>query len=107
MKRGAIYWINLEPSAPPEFGKVRPGLIISNSEHNLRLPSLVILPISSQAPEIWPLRLEFKMPSGKESYVILPGIRQVAKERLHDLIGTAPSSLLSRIDEALAAYLND
>lgn len=107
MKRGAIYWVNLEPASPPEFGKTRPGLILSNSEQNLILDTVVILPISSQKPEIWPLRLEFKMPSGKWSYAVLPGIRQIHKARLLSAAGLAPSSLLARLPEALAAYLGE
>ena len=109
MKRGSIYWINLEPTNPPEFGKVRPGIVISNSEQNIRLPTVVILPISSQAPEIWPLRLGFKIPQGKnkESFVVIPGIRQVSKARLQEIIGLAPSSFLKKIEEALYVYFRD
>ena len=107
MKRGSLYWINLEPSIPPEFGKVRPGLIISNSEQNILLPTVIIIPISSQSPEIWPLRLGFKMAKNKESFLVLPGIRQVNKTRLHEMVGLAPESLMQRLDDALLAYLND
>lgn len=107
MKRGTLYWVNLGPSQPPEFGKTRPGLIISNSEQNQLLPSVVILPISSRAPEIWPLRLGFKMPDGKESFAVIPGIRQVDKTRLEEIIGLAPAAFLNNIDKALRAYLKD
>lgn len=108
MKRGDLYWINLEPTQPPEFGKVRPGLIISNSEQNIRLPTVVIIPISSQAPEIWPLRLGFTMPgSKKESFAVLPGLRQVNKTRLQEMIGILSPAFLKKVDEALTAYLKD
>lgn len=107
MKRGSLYWVNLEPTSPPEFGKVRPGLIISNSEQNSRLPTVVILPISSRSPEIWPLRLAFMMPNGKESFVVIPGIRQVDKARLDEMIGLVPALFLSKVDGALVSYLND
>lgn len=107
MRRGSIYWINLEPSHPPEFGKIRPGLIISNSEQNLRLSTVVILPLSSQPPEIWPLRVGFKGQKGKESFVVVPGIRQVSKERLQTCLGMVPESFLERVDEALEIYLKD
>jgi mRNA-degrading endonuclease toxin of MazEF toxin-antitoxin module len=107
MKRGSLFWVNLGPTTPPEFGKIRPALVISNSEQNVRLPTVVILPISSQAPEIWPLRLGFKMPDGKPSFVVLPGIRQVSKARLQKMIGLAPPALLQRVEEALDVYLRD
>ena len=31
MRRGSVWWINLEPVSPPELGKVRPAVVISNS----------------------------------------------------------------------------
>lgn len=107
MKRGSLYWINLEPTKPPEFGKIRPGLVISNSEQNAILSTVVIVPISSKAPEIWPLRIGFKMAGAKESFVVLPGIRQVSKARLQEMIGMAPALLLAKLDEALQVYLQD
>lgn len=107
MKRGSLYWINLEPTQLPEFGKVRPCLIISNSEHNIRLPTVVVLPLSTQAPEIWPLRLKLKMPQGKDSFVVIPGIRQVNKTRLQDYIGLIPSGTLEKVEEAVRVYLED
>ena len=107
MKRGSIYWVNLESTQPPEFGKIRLGIVISNTEQNSRLPTIVVLPLSSRPPEIWPLRLELKIPNGKTSFVVIPGIRQVNKARLQELIGHAPAAFLHQLDEALLAYLRD
>lgn len=107
MKRGSIYWVNLEPTEPQEFGKIRPGLLISNSEQNALLPTVVIVPLSSRPPEIWPLRLEIRFLKGKKSYIVLPGIRQVHKGRLREMIGMAPAGFLQKLDDALHAYLGD
>ena len=107
MKRGSVYWVNLEPASPPEFGKVRPGLIISNTEQNIHLPTVVILPLSSQKPEVWPLRIECSLPKGPVSFVVIPGIRQVHKARLMEMIGTVSPSVLEKIDGALMAYLGE
>jgi len=62
VKRGRAYGINLEPSSPPERGKVRPGIVVSNSIQNQRLDSVVIVPLSSRAPEIWPLQFRVELP---------------------------------------------
>src|SRR5437762_2289008 len=40
VKRGSAYGINLEPSSPRERGKVRPGIVVSNSIQNQRLDSV-------------------------------------------------------------------
>jgi mRNA-degrading endonuclease toxin of MazEF toxin-antitoxin module len=107
MRRGSAYWINLEPAAPPELGKVRPGIIVSNTLQNERLDSVVVVPLSTRAPEIWPLRLRVALRGAKTSYVVIPGIRQVSKTRLHEPVAQVPGSTMSRIDEALAIYLGD
>ena len=107
MKRGTIVWINLEDSRPPELGKTRPGIIVSNSEQNAHLETVVAVPLSTQAPEVWPLRLKFKPPGQKVSYAILPGIRHVKKTRLLDVIAVAPADFMQTLDQALQAYLSD
>ncbi len=107
MKRGTILWINLEDSRPPELGKTRPGIIVSNSEQNAHLETVVAVPLSTQAPEVWPLRLQYKLASGKPSFAILPGIRQVKKTRLLDVIEVAPAEFMHTLERALQAYLAD
>jgi mRNA-degrading endonuclease toxin of MazEF toxin-antitoxin module len=107
LKRGTAYWINLEAATPPELGKVRPGIVVSNSIQNERLDSVVIVPLSSRAPEIWPLRVRVDLHGMKTSYAVIPGIRQVSKARLQDAIGHTPSAAMERITEALGVYLGD
>ena len=107
MKRGTICRVNLEPVSPPEMGKTRPAIVVSNSDQNLLLQSVVVVPIPSRAGEIWPLRLRLEMPLGKASFAVLPGIRQVSKDRIQDHIGTATHKDLDRITDALYCYLND
>ncbi|HXJ34996.1 MAG TPA: type II toxin-antitoxin system PemK/MazF family toxin [Candidatus Eisenbacteria bacterium] len=107
MRRGSVYWINLEPASPPELGKVRPAIVVSNTVHNERLDSVVVVPLSSRAPEIWPLRLEIQIRGLRESYAVVPGIRQVSKARLHELAAQAPGIAIKRLEAALAAYLGD
>ena len=63
-------------------------------------------PFPPARPEIWPLRL--KLGLGKTtSYAIVPGIRQVKKTRLMDIIDLADDQLMQRLDRALNAYLSD
>lgn len=107
MRRGTAYWVNLGEAMPPELGKLRPGLIVSATIHNERLDSVVVVPLSTRAPEIWPLRVRTDVRGLNTSYAVLPGIRQVSKARLHEPIAPVSAQLLARIDEALALYLND
>ena len=107
MKRGSVCWVNLEPVSPPEMGKTRPAVVISNSDQNSILQSVVVVPLSSQPGEIWPLRLRMEMSRGKASFAVVPGIRQVSKQRIQELSGAARPGDMERLDEALSCYLND
>jgi mRNA interferase MazF len=107
VRRGSVYWINLEPASPPELGKVRPAVIVSNTVQNERLDSVVVVPLSSRAPEIWPLRLVLRVANLRESFAVVPGIRQVSKARLHEMVAQAPATAVERLSAALAVYLGD
>ena len=107
MTRGSLYWINLGTSSPPEFGKTRPGLIVSNTVHNEVLDSVVVVPLSTIPGEIWPLRVRADAVRGNPSFAVVPGVRQVSKSRLADYIGAATTPLMERMDRALALYLGD
>jgi mRNA-degrading endonuclease toxin of MazEF toxin-antitoxin module len=89
------------------MGKIRPAIIVSRTVYNERLESVVVVPLSSRSPEIWPLRLPVEVPGAKASFAVIPGVRQVSKRRLHAFIGQAPPGVLERIREALVLYLQD
>lgn len=107
MKRGTVLWINLTDAHPPEMGKVRPAIVLSNSTLNTRLGTVVVVPLSTQPTEIWPLRIKVAAVGRKSSFAVIPGLRQVAKARLLDLAGTVASADLQRIDSAVSEYLSD
>ena len=106
MKRGTVIWVNLSDTHPPEMDKVRPAVVLSNGILNVRLGTVAVVPLSTQSGEIWPLRV--KVTAGrKASYAVIPGIRQIAKTRLLDTIGTLPPAELRQVEKALAEYLSD
>lgn len=105
MKRGTVVWVDLSDTSPPEMGKVRPGIVVSGTAQNEVLNTVVVVPASSIASEIWPLRLSVGSLAGKESYAVIPGIRQVRKGRLRGVIGQLSHERLSALDNCLEAYL--
>ncbi len=106
MKRGTVVWVDLSDAAPPELGKVRPGIVVSNAQQNTVLDTVVVVPTSSLAPEIPPLRLAVGKFAGKESFAVIPGIRQVRKGRLRGELGVISPSKLQKLDECLQIYLH-
>lgn len=105
--RGSLFCINLGATSPPEFGKARPGLVVSSTAHNEVLNSVAVVPLSTIGDEIWPLRIRTDNVRGKAAFAVLPGIRQVSKARLADFIGLASSPFMRRLDAAIALYLGD
>ena len=105
--RGSLFWINLGATSPPEFGKTRPGLVVSSTAHNEVLDSVVVVPLSTIGDEIWPLRIRIDSVRGKAAFAVLPGIRQVSKARLADFIGLASGPFMRRLDAAIDLYLGD
>ncbi len=105
MKRGAVVWVDLSDSSPPEMGKVRPGIVVSGSAHNEVLDTVVVVPTSGVAPEIQPLRVAVGRFAGKESFAVIPGVRQVRKGRLRGSLGQLSPESLRVLDDCLAAYL--
>ena len=105
MKRGSVIWVDLSDASPPEMGKVRPAIIVSGDEHNTVLNTVAVVPTSSLAPEIVPLRLSVGQFAGKPSYAVIPGIRQVRKGRLRGELGHLTDEKLRALDDCLDAYL--
>ena len=45
--------------------------------------------------------------SGRDSFAVVPGIRQVSKARLHELVAQASPGAVKRLTTALQIYLGD
>lgn len=85
VKRGEVYWVNLDPTVGSEIRKTRPALIVSPDDMNAALPRVIIAPLTSAGqplgcrPEV-----EFK---GKSARILLDQLRSVDKQRLGSRAG--------------------
>ena len=108
MSRGSVVWVDLSDASPPEMGKRRPAVVVSNSVQNQVLDTLVAVPLSSRPPEIHPLRLRLQVASLKRpSYAVVPGIRQIKKSRVLGPAGRVSVADLTRLERAIRDYLTD
>jgi mRNA interferase MazF len=106
--RGTVVWVDLSDATPPELGKRRPAVIVSNSAQNLVLDSLVGVPLSSRPPEISPLRVRVRPIGAKApSFAVIPGIRQLKKSRILGMIGRLDATEMAGLDRAIREYLTD
>jgi mRNA interferase MazF len=80
VKRGEVYWVNLDPTVGSEVKKRRPAVILSPDEMNRSLPVVIVAPITS-SKKSWPTRADITL-SGKAGQIMLDQIRTVDKSRL-------------------------
>lgn len=110
IKRGDIYYANLNLVVGSEQGGMRPVLIISNDIGKKHSPTVIIAVITSRA------HTKAKIPThilvkdseslDKDSIILLEQIRTVDKQRLQDYVGTIPELSMARVDKALAISIS-
>jgi mRNA interferase MazF len=104
MKRGAIVTIVL----PGAYGKPRPALVVQSDFFNA-LPSLTILPITSELRATPLLRIEVdpNAENGlrKKSQVMVDKTQTVPREKVATTIGQLHQDALLAVERALAVFL--
>lgn len=85
VKRGEVYWVNLDPTIGTEIKKTRPALIVSPDDMNTALPRVIIAPLSSKGQPLG-CRPEVDF-AGKSARILLDQLRSVDKRRLGGKMG--------------------
>ena len=106
IKRGDIYYAELNPVIGSEQGGTRPVLIISNDIGNRHSPTVIVAAITSR------VHTKAKLPThtairdfeglNKDSIILLEQIRTIDKKRLQEYIGMLSANEMARVDKALA-----
>ena len=106
IRRGDIFYTELNPVIGSEQGGTRPVLIISNDIGNSHSPTVIIAAITgrTQTKAKLPTHTEVKEVEGldRDSIVLLEQIRTVDKKRLKQYMGMMPAEVMARVDKALA-----
>lgn len=110
IKRGDIFYAELNPVIGSEQGGTRPVLVISNNTGNRHSPTVIVAAITSR------VHTKAKLPThtevsdfeglDKDSVVLLEQIRTIDKQRLRKYIGILPDSIMARVDKALAVSIH-
>ena len=109
IKRGDVFYAELNPVVGSEQGGIRPVLIISNDIGNSHSPTVIIAAITgrTQTKAKLPTHTEVKDVEGldRDSIILLEQIRTIDKQRLKNHMGTMPDNIMARVDKALAISL--
>lgn len=93
MKRGEIWLVNLDPTVGSEIKKARPCVVVSPSELNDHLRTVIVAPMTSKG-----FTAPFRVPvthAGTKGLILLDQVRSVDKIRLAKRLGALSAKTLS------------
>lgn len=105
IKRGDVFYADLDPVIGSEQGGARPVLIIQNDVGNQHSPTTIIAAITGQLSKA-------KLPThvdlggrenglAKNSVVLVEQVRTIDKTRLKEYICTLDKQIMDQVDQAL------
>lgn len=109
IKRGDVFFAELDPVIGSEQGGVRPVLIIQNDIGNQHSPTTIVAAITGQM-------CKAKLPThvdlvgrenglSKNSVVLVEQVRTIDKQRLKERICTLDKAIMEQVDQALQISL--
>lgn len=109
MKRGEIYFADLDPVIGSEQGGRRPVLIIQNDLGNRFSPTVIVLPLTGKTGKpplnthvpVFPPQGGVRVPS----LILCEQVRTLEKTRLQNRLGRLPKEKMTSVERALAAAL--
>lgn len=109
IKRGEIYYANLDPTVGSEQKGNRPVVICQNEVGNKHSPTVVVAPITAKLIKN-PLPTHVKLYSGKcgisqDSIILTEQIRTIDRLRLGNYIGALDDKAMERLDKALSVSI--
>ena len=109
IKRGEIYFAQLNPVVGSEQGGVRPVLVVQNDIGNQYSPTTIILAITSQINKAkLPTHVELKADLyglERDSVILTEQIRTIDKTRLKQRIAVLNEETMQKVDQALLISL--
>ena len=109
MKRGDIYFAQLDPTRGSEIRKTRPVVIVSNDIANRASSLVTVVPLSSNVSRVFPFEVAINaVQSGlpKDSKAMAQQVRTLDKARLaKKKSGGLPKLQLAALDDALRLHL--
>lgn len=103
IKRGDIFYADLDPIIGSEQGGIRPVIVVQNNVGNKYSPTLVVLPLSAAKKPFLPTHIHIcgsKLLS-KNSIVLAEQIRTIDRNRLLRYVGSVGLEIMEKVDKAV------
>lgn len=108
IKRGEVYWANLDPTIGSEISKKSPVLVISNDINNQFAATVTILPITSSSNKTYPFEVSIEAGEyglSANSKIKANQIRTISIERLYQKVGSLSNSKMKEVENAILIHL--
>ncbi len=104
LKRGDIYWANLDPSVGSEIRKKRPCVLIGSTPVNEARRTVVVVPLSSVGKPRPPLVVSINC-LGRQAVAVCDQIRAIDKSRLVEKAGIIAKDDMVELEKGLRQIL--
>lgn len=102
--KGDICLVNFNPTKGAEMGKLRPAIVVSKTQDNQMLDTVVVIPLSTHLVDNalpYRLRIEKRTKLDKTSDACIYEIRALSKTRIKEKLGVVSAEELRIIKDAL------
>ena len=109
IRRGDVFWVDLNPVKGSEQAGRRPVVVIQNDVGNEVAPTVIVAPLTTKSfTKHYPINVH--IPRGvaglkENSTILLSQIRTIDKTRLDRKIGRLPPTYLKQVDQAISISL--
>lgn len=109
VRRGDVFWANLDPTLGVEIKKTRPVIVVSNNSINQHSQLVIVVPLTTNITRLSPSHVLVPQGEGglsQDSKALTEQIRAMDKQRLTAKIGTLSSRFMRLIEQAMLNSLD-
>jgi len=110
MKRGEIYYADLNPSVGDEIKNIRPVLIVSNNKNNKMSNTVTVLPITKNVDRVYPFEIflqKQKTGLAHDSKAQAHQVRTISKQHINSGVkGSVDVATMQCVKTALKIHLD-
>lgn len=104
IKKGDVFYADLNPVVGSEQGGIRPVLVVQNDTGNRHSPTIIAAAITSRKKNPLPTHVEITHEIGglpTDSIVLMEQVRTIDKRRLKEKVSHLSDSDMVKVDNAL------
>jgi len=107
IKRGDIFYADLDPVVGSEQGGKRPALIVQNDIGNKYSPTIIVVPLTQQQKKDLPTHVAIPKSNVLcgDSFILMEQLRTIDRMRFLDYIGHISDEIMYKVNNALSVSL--